>query len=257
MDQKRKVKLSALIITYNEIGYIEKCIASVAFADEVIVVDSFSTDGTYEFLKKHPKVEVEKHPFKDFTSQKSYTLKKATNEWILFLDADEEVSPSLQSEILQCINSEQHHNAYWFYRIFMFKTSPMRFSGTQTDKNIRLFKRSCVSFDEGRLVHEKLEVEGAIGFMKEKLIHYCYKNHEDYKDKIIKYGKMKALQQYKKKKKFVYIMLIFKPIWKFLQRYFIRLGFLDGTKGFTICYLNALGSYKGYKELRRLEKVVK
>jgi glycosyltransferase involved in cell wall biosynthesis len=252
-----KEKLSALIITYNEIGYIEKCIASVAFADEIIVVDSFSTDGTFEFLKNHPKVLVWQQPFSDFTSQKSDTLKKATNDWVLFLDADEVISFSLQNEILQVLNSKKNHGAYWFYRVFMFKNSPIRFSGTQTDKNIRLFRKSVANFEKGRLVHEKLEVDGTIGVMTEKLAHHCYKDFNDYKTKIIKYGKMKALQQFEKQKKFNCLLLFAKPIWKFLQRYFIRLGFLDGKKGFIICYLNALGNYEGYKELKRLERLAK
>ena len=84
----KKEQLTALVITFNEIGYIEKCIESVSFADEIIVVDSFSTDGTYEFLKDHPKVKVIQNPFENFTAQKSFALKQATNDWVLFLDAD-------------------------------------------------------------------------------------------------------------------------------------------------------------------------
>ncbi len=132
-------KLSALVITYNEIGYIEKCIASVSFADEIIVVDSYSTDGTYEYLLNHPKVKVIQHPFKNFTVQKSFTLEQATNDWVLFLDADEVVTPELQQEIKQTLESDKNHSAYWFYRKFMFQQQNLRFSGWQTDKNYRLF----------------------------------------------------------------------------------------------------------------------
>ncbi|MEP5637517.1 MAG: glycosyltransferase family 2 protein, partial [Maribacter dokdonensis] len=88
----KKEQLTALVITYNEIGFIEKCIESVSFADEIIVVDSFSTDGTYEYLKEHPKVKVIQNPFENFTAQKSFALKQAKNDWVLFLDADEIVS---------------------------------------------------------------------------------------------------------------------------------------------------------------------
>ena len=133
---KEKQKLSALVITYNEIGYIEKCIESVEFADEIIVVDSYSTDGTYEYLKEHPRVKVIQHPFSNFTQQKSFALKQASNDWVLFLDADEVVSQKLQVEVSATINSETDVAAFWFYRKFMFLKRPLHFSGWQTDKNI-------------------------------------------------------------------------------------------------------------------------
>jgi len=110
-------KLSALIIAYNEIGYIEKCIESVEFADEIIVVDSYSTDGTYEYLVNHPKVKVIQHPFSNFTAQKAYTLEQASNDWILFIDSDEVVSKALQNEITETINTKTEIAAYWFYRV--------------------------------------------------------------------------------------------------------------------------------------------
>ncbi len=115
-----KQKLSALVITYNEMGYIERCIGSISFADEIIVVDSFSTDGTYEYLMAHPKVKVIQNPFENFTAQKSFTLKQATNDWVLFLDADEVVTEALQKEITATINNPEADEAYWFYRKFLY-----------------------------------------------------------------------------------------------------------------------------------------
>ena len=97
-------KITALVITYNEIGYIENCIKSIEFADEIIVVDSYSTDGTYEFLLAHEKVKVIQHPFKNFTSQKTYTLELASNDWVIFVDADEVITSSLKNEIIDTVN---------------------------------------------------------------------------------------------------------------------------------------------------------
>ena len=97
IDQSEKI--SALIITYNEMGYIEKCIDSIQFADEIIVVDSYSTDGTYEYLKNHPKVRVIQNEFENYTAQKSFALKWASHDWVLFLDADEVVTDKLRNEI--------------------------------------------------------------------------------------------------------------------------------------------------------------
>lgn len=249
-----KEKLSALIITYNEIGYIQQCIESVSFADEIIVVDSYSTDGTYEFLVQHPKVKVIQHPFSNFTAQKAFTLKQAANDWVLFLDADEVVSKKLETEITTTINSNNTKEAYWFYRKFMYQNKPLHFSGWQTDKNYRLFRKSKAQFSDKKIVHETLEVNGSSGILKEKLTHYCYKDYKDYKGKMLKYGKLKAKEAFYREKKFTYVMLLLKPTWKFFNHYFLRLGFLDGKKGITICYLNALGVLEYSKELKRLEK---
>lgn len=250
-----KQKLSALIITYNEVGYIEKCIESISFADEIIVVDSFSTDGTFEFLYNHPKVEVIQRPFLNFTDQKSYALKLATHDWILFVDADEVVPPTLKDEIIQTINQKESCEAYWFYRKFMYQNRPLHFSGWQTDKNHRLFRKSKVRFTSERLVHETLQVDGKSGKLQEKLTHYCYKNFEDYKGKMLHYGTLKAQEELRKGKRFNYVKMWVKTVWKFFYNYVVRFGFLDAGKGVNVCYLNALSVHKRYYELRRLEQL--
>lgn len=246
-------KITALVITYNEMGYIQKCINSIDFADEIIVVDSYSTDGTYEYLLNHPKVKVIQNTFENFTSQKSFALKQASNDWTLFLDADEVVSEKLKEEIKESVNNTDCV-AYWFYRKFMFQNRSLNFSGWQTDKNYRLFRKSKVKFSDQKIVHETLVVDGKSGILNEKLIHYCYKNYEDYKAKMLKYGRLKAKEDFYKENQFNYIFYFLKPTWKFLNHYILRLGILDGKKGITICYLNALGVLERYKELKQLEK---
>ena len=235
-------------------GYIEKCIESITFADEIIVVDSYSTDGTYEYLKIHPKVKVIQHPFANFTAQKSFALKQATNDWVLFLDADEVVPQKLQEEIVETVNSDTEFVAFWFYRKFMFQKSILKFSGWQTDKNYRLFRKSKAKFSDKKIVHETLNVNGSSGILKERLTHYCYKSYEDYKSKMLKYGRLKAKEAFYREKRFNYFSLIFKPMWKFFHHYILRLGILDGKKGITISYLNALGDLERYRELKKLEK---
>ncbi|MFS4456246.1 glycosyltransferase family 2 protein [Maribacter sp. 2304DJ31-5] len=247
-------KISALIITYNEIGYIERCIESVDFADEILVVDSYSTDGTYEYLLNHPKVKVIQNPFENFTAQKSFALKQAAHDWVLFLDADEIVGPSLRNEILETVRKENDIVAYWFYRQFMFQQSKLRFSGWQTDKNYRLFRKSKAKFSDCKIVHETLDIDGKSGIFKEKLIHYCYKDYKDYKGKMLQYGRLKAIEAFYTEKSFNYIMMVIKPSWKFFNHYILRLGILDGKKGFIVCYLNALGVLERFRELKRLEQ---
>lgn len=254
MQPENQARISALIITYNEIGYIEKCLESVKFADEIIVVDSYSTDGTFEYLQKQKGVKVIQHPFENFTLQKSFALQQASHDWILFLDADEIIPDALQREIMETVNSNPQHAAYWFYRKFMFENKPLNFSGWQTDKNYRLFRKSKARFSDRKIVHETLEVNGTSGILNNKLIHYCYKNYEDYKGKMLHYGRLKAKEDFYKEKHFNYFFMILKTSWKFVNHYLLRLGILDGKRGIIICYLNALGVLERYKELKKLEQ---
>ncbi len=250
----RRAKISALIITFNEIGYIENCLKSIDFADEIIVVDSYSTDGTYEYLLAHPKVNVIQHPFKNYTAQKAYTLSLASNDWVLFVDADEVVPAMLKKEILETVNGTTEHAAYWFRRKFMFQQKRLHFSGWQTDKNYRLFRKSKVRFSEKRIVHETLEVDGTSGILDSKLTHFCYRDFANYKQKMLLYGRLKAKEAFQRKKRFSLAKLLLKPTFTFSYNYIVRLGILDGTKGIAVCYLNALGDWERYRELKRLEQ---
>lgn len=249
-------KITGILITYNEEMHINAVLENIKFVDEIIVVDSFSADGTVEKIKAHPKVKLIQRPFVNYTDQKSFALQQASNEWILFLDADERVPDALRNEILHTVNAkEPTANAYYFYRTFMFKKEVLRFSGWQSDKNYRLFRKSKVHFTQDRIVHETLVVEGKSDVLKNKMIHYSYKNYEDYKSKMIKYGQMKAVEELKKDYSPNMYHFLFRPFYKFFNHYFLRLGFLDGKKGIIICYLNALGVYSRYKELKRLRSL--
>ncbi len=246
-------KLSALLITYNEIEHIDAVLSNLSFADEIIIVDSFSTDGTVERIKQYPHVKLIQRAFKNFTDQKSFALGQASFDWVLFMDADERVTENLKHEIIATITeSDKKASAYYFYRTFMFQNEILHFSGWQRDKNYRLFRKSKVRFSQERIVHETLVVNGKSDFLHNRLIHYSYKNYEDYKGKMIKYGQMKALEEVEKKYRPNIYHFIIRPSYKFLYHYLFRLGILDGKKGLIICYLNALGVYSRYKELKRL-----
>lgn len=246
-------KISAVIITYNEIDHIEACVATLYFADEIIVVDSFSNDGTWEWLSANPKIRAFQHPFENFTKQKSYALSLTQHEWVYFIDADERVTPALQEEILNVVNKSETFDAYWNIRAFMFQNKRLYFSGWQTDKVYRLFKKSKCRFIEERIVHETLEVDGKIGCLKEKLIHYSYKDYFDYKGKMLRYGQLKAREEIQKGKRWTLAHQILRPSWKFINHFILRLGFLDGKKGLIISYLNALGVLERYCEMKRLQ----
>lgn len=247
-------KISALIITLNEAKNIGFVIENLSFADEIIVVDSFSEDETVSIAKTYPKVKVFQHTFEDFTKQRNYALSKANHEWILFLDADERVTTSLRKEILSTINQENTEDAYYFYRKFMFKNEPLHFSGWQTDKNIRLFKKNKSKYTEDRLVHEVLKVEGSVSSLKNKLIHYSYHSFKSYRQKMLSYAHLKAKELHNKGVKPNAFHYVIKPLYKFLHAYILRMGILDGKKGLIICYLNALSVYKRYPLLKKMSE---
>ncbi len=248
-----KNKLSALLITLNEEENIEEVLNNLSFADEIVVVDSYSTDRTVQLVKKHEKAKLIQRAFQNYTDQKSFALEQATYDWVLFLDADERVTDKLKNEILFTINAKTPTaEAYYFYRIFMFKDEVLRFSGWQSDKNYRLFRKSKVHFTQDRIVHETLVVDGKSDSLKHKLIHYSYKEYDEYKGKMIKYGQMKAREELKKNYTPNLYHFVVRPAYKFFNHYILRFGILDGKKGIIICYLNALGVYARYKELKRL-----
>ena len=136
----------------------------------------------------------------------------------------------------------------------MFKNEKVRFSGTQSDKNYRLFQKSKVKFDTSKTVHETLLVNGESTVLKHKLIHYSYKNYEDFKKKRLKYTSMQAKELLAKNKKPTIFHFIVKPTFRFVKHYIINLGFLDGKKGIILSYLMALGIYNRYAELKKLRQ---
>ncbi len=254
-NELQNTKISALLITYNEIEHIEAVLENLDFADEIIVVDSYSTDGTIEKIKKNNNVKLIQRPFKNFTDQKSFALEQASHDWVLFVDADERVTEPLKEEILATVNNKgTNSSAFYFYRTFMFKNQVLRFSGWQTDKNYRLFRKSKVHFSQERIVHETLVVRGRSDYLHNRLIHYSYTDYKDYRNKMLRYGQMKALEEVGKGYTPNAYHFIVRPVYKFIYHFVFRLGILDGKKGVIICYLNALGVYARYKELKRLKQ---
>jgi len=252
MISKEKQKLSVLIITLNEEFHIKSLLEDLHFANEIIVVDSFSNDQTIDIVNSFKNVKLIQNEFVNFTAQRNFAIDQAKNSWILFMDADERLTPNLKSEIIETINSTDPVSAYLVYRTFMFKNVKLHFSGWQTDKIFRLFNKNKCRYAKELFVHEKLNVEGEIGKLKNKIIHFSYSDYDNYKNKMRSYGIFKAREKHQKGFKYNALMLFFHPLYTFLYQFIIRLGFLDGTKGVIICYLNSYSIYARYKELKKI-----
>ena len=248
----KKQDITALIIVYNEINHIDELISHLDFVSEIIVIDSFSNDGTFEKLNTYPHVKTIQHKFLDFANQRNFAIEQASKEWILFIDADERISLELKKEILALLHNVSDINAFKFRRKFIFQKQIIRFSGLQTDKIYRLFRKGTAFYLENKLVHEQLVVDGKTATLKNYLLHYSFINTQHYKSKTEDYARLKARELFSKKLVPNWYHFYIKPTYKFISNYIFRLGFLDGKLGYIICKLNAYGVWFRYQELKRL-----
>jgi glycosyltransferase involved in cell wall biosynthesis len=245
-------KISAVIITYNEEKFIEKCLASLnGIADEIVVVDSFSTDGTEEICKKY-NVKFVQHPFQGYRDQKNYALKLASHKNILSLDADEALSEKLRESII-AIKDKWDYDGYRFNRRNNYCGSWIRFSEWYPDRQLRLFYSDHGKWGELNL-HEKFIMSNgaSIGKLKGDLLHWPFTSLEDHIEKMDRYSLIGAEEFYKAGKKANFFTPYIHFIWGFLRSYILRGGFLDGKNGYRICSLYAKSTLNKYRKLRHL-----
>ena len=246
-------KISGLMITFNEEKNIQKVLECFHFCDEIILVDSFSSDKTIAIARTFPTVKIIQNKFEDFTLQRNVALENASNDWVLFLDGDERITPELEKEILVELQKSEQKDAYYFYRKFFFSGKPINYSGTQNDKNFRLFRKSKCHYIADKKVHETLEVQGEIGFLKNKLLHFSVESYNSYKLKMIHYGILKGEEIFAKGKRFNIFSQYLKTTFKFFKTYILKLGVLDGKEGYQLSYLQSLSVYETYKSLKKVE----
>lgn len=242
--------LSVIIPTYNEIDYIEDAIKSVSFADEIIVIDSYSTDGTKEKAISLGCTVLERK-FDNFSNQKNYAISSATSDWVLFLDGDERVTQKLRLEILSVIKSDKHSG----YKISFPHFYMNRFLYHKVDRVVRLVKNKNIKFTGD--VHEKLHVDGSIGTLKNFMIHYTYKGLFHLLEKKDSYAWFQANTSFKKGKKATYFHLIFKPFYRFFSSYILKRGFMDGVPGLALASINAYGVFSRYVKIILIQKGLK
>lgn len=233
------MKISAIIPTFNEEINIEEAIKSVDFADEIIVIDSYSTDKTVELANKH-NVRLIQRVFDDFSSQKNHAIELASNDWIYVLDADERVTEPLRNEILEAVKNPKDFVGFYSYRTFYFGGRKINYSGWQRDKVVRLFLKEFCKYN-GNLVHEVIKADGKLGFFKTKLEHYSYRGFDHYITKLNHYAWLQAQQLKSKGCRVNLYHILIKPPARFVIHYVLRLGFLDGFPGFVIAVTQSYG----------------
>lgn len=238
--------LSVIIITKNEGLNIRACLESVAWADEIVVVDSGSDDDTVSIAREFtPHVYVRDWP--GFGAQKNRALDYATKEWVLSVDADERVTPGLREEIRAVLATNQAEG-YKIPRHSSFCGRFINHSGWRPDYVLRLFRRDKGRFSDA-LVHESVQFDGRIAKLKQSLLHYSYRDFEDVLAKLNSYSSAAAKMAARKGKRGSLSQAIVHGVWAFIRTYFLRAGFLDGREGFMLAVMNAENSYYRYIKL--------
>ncbi len=245
----KRFPLSVTIITYNEEDQIEKCIQSVDFADEIIVVDSGSSDNTVEIAKKKGAL-VTHQPWLGYGKQKETATKLASHSWILSIDADEYVSQTLKTSILQVLENPQKF-AYLISRKNRFMNRWLNYGEGYPDWILRLFHKdkACWSPD---CVHEKVITTTPLGRLKGDLMHHSEHSLHQYLEKQNRYTTLQAQQMHLAGKKASSTRLLVSPLLRFIKMYFLKRGFLDGLPGLLHILIGCQNSFQKYAKLKSL-----
>lgn len=237
-------KLSVVIITKNEEANIGRCLKSVEWADEIVVVDSGSTDRTADICREFGVVFIETE-WKGFGTTKDFAFSKAKNDWILSIDADEVVSDKLKDEIIAVLKDEQRKNAYKIrFEIYYLKRK-IRFSGMRREYHLRLFDRKQGGIATS-VIHEGIKINGEVGVLNAPIYHHTIPDINKHLNKIKTYTRLSAEKKFEAGKKVSLAGVVFRSIFTFIRIYFFLGGFLDGQPGFVFAANSAVYTYFNY-----------
>ena len=245
----KKMRVTVAVITLNEEKNIEACIKSATWADEIVLLDSGSSDRTVELAKRYTS-KIFLHPFRDFADQKNEALKHCTGDWVFFIDADERI-PSLLAAEIQEVTRSLHETAYQVKRQTVLFGKELKYSGTQHDFQIRLFPKGKAHFEQP--VHEKVITMLPVNQLRHSLLHYSTADMGEYKVKLNQYISFEVALIQQTGRKISACDILLRPPAKFISLYVLKLGFLDGIAGFKVAalaaYYDFMKFFKGSKML--------
>ncbi|MDK9718419.1 MAG: glycosyltransferase family 2 protein [Trichlorobacter sp.] len=242
--------ITATIITLNEEKNIGACLASLNFVDEIIVVDSGSTDRTEEICRSNPRVKFFNQPWLGFGPQKNYAVSLASHTWIISVDADEVVTPELAAEIQATIHDGCDLAGCWVQRKNMYKKQWIKHGGWWPDEVLRVFRKDKGRFNDRR-VHESVEIDGTTARLQAALEHYSYSGPEDFILKMHSYAMAGAYQMQEDGRAGGAVRAVIRAIAAFVKGYILKQGFLDGRAGLLIATSGAIGVF--YKIIKLSE----
>jgi len=230
-------KLSIIIPTHNETRNIGACIESVAWADELLVVDGFSDDDTAE-IARAAGARVLLHKFRSPSSQKNWALRQASHPWALSLDADERVTPELRDEIRAILGADGPGDGYFIPIHGYFLGRRMRFGAWRGERKLRLFRRHLAHYPE-RAIHEAAQVSGRVGLLRGAILHYSYRSLDDCFVKARRYAEWGAVEWQRRGRRPSGLRLLLRGPAQFARDYVLRAGFLDGAHGLILAAFDA------------------
>lgn len=246
--------LSVILITRNEEANLDDCLASLeGIAQQIVIVDTASTDRTLEIAQKYGAVISNPPDWPGFGPQKNRALDLATGEWVLSLDADERLTPALRSEILTAIHHNAHINCFAIPRLSWYCGRFIRHSGWTPDYVDRLFRHGTARFSDD-LVHERLIPNGQVAKLENSMLHFSFMNYSQVLQKLDRYSTASAEQAFADGKSSSLCKAISHGLWAFFRTYIIRAGFLDGAQGFALAVSNGQGTYYRYLKLWHLNQ---
>ena len=240
--------VTAIVTTYNEEQNIGACIESLEWCDEILVVDSFSTDRTAAIARGYPKVRFVQRTYYGSASQKNWAMDQVQNDWILIFDADERCTPALQRELVALLAANPRHDAYTIKRRVHFLDRVIRFSGWQHDRVVRLVRRGCARYPNRR-VHADMITRGPAPILRNPMEHYMTDTLDEYIRRIEKYSFWGASQHWKEGKRAGFLEIFGRSVWRFVRTYLFQLGILDGMHGLVFCMLQSFGTYRKWSLL--------
>lgn len=253
------IKLSAAIICFNEEDKIAKCLASlIGVADQVVLIDSHSTDKTLEVIhtfENQLSIKLIQQPFKGYIEQKNDALLACDHDYILSLDADEALSPKLKESILK-VKKNWQGEGYRFNRLTGYGNFWVRHCGWYPDTKLRLIRKNCAEW-KGVNPHDILtfkDSKAKVTWIEGDLLHYSYSSITDHVNQTNRFTTIAAQASYDKGVRSSLFKIVTRPAFKFLKDYFLKAGFLDGRYGFVICYINALSAFLKYSKIYELQK---
>lgn len=243
MTAEKRPTLSGVVTSFNEEHNIADCIESLLWCDEIILVDSFSTDRTPEIAKSYDKVRFFQRAYYGAGAQKNWALQHVKHDWVFLLDADERCTPELRDEVQEVLRAGAEYSAYTINRDVYFLGKPIRYSGWQHDRVARLFRRGTAYY-ENRRVHSLLHTSGPAPILRHSLLHYMVdRSFDEYAFRIARYGYWGAAQAWRDGERCRPFHVFARPVWRFIRTYGLQLGFLDGQRGLVFCLLQAYGTY--------------
>ncbi len=245
-------KLSVVIITLNEEANLPRCLESVKWADEIVLVDSGSADNTLEIARGYGAV-IHSLEWRGFGPAKREGVAKASGEWVLSIDADEEVSPELAAEIRGAMGSNDNVSGYFIPRRTQFLGRWIYHCGWYPDPVLRLFRKADGDFDD-EPVHEQVVLRGGSGRLNHDLWHYSYPTLDSYFDKFNRYTSLASERAFKQGRTAGAWDILARPLACFVKHYFLKRGFLDGLEGLIISVLSSCYVFTKYAKLRDLAR---